>query len=75
MYVNQGTDQWEIPNYYGFGASSKKSGYFRRAVKQADIFTSTDFGYLGTQWNLVLYDARWHNGNWLEYNQWSMVLL
>lgn len=50
MYVNQGTDQWEIPNYYGFGASSKKSGYFRRAVKQADIFTSTDFGYLGTQW-------------------------
>ena len=50
LYVNQGTDQWEIPNYYGFGASSKKSGYFRRAVKQADIFTSTDFGYLGTQW-------------------------
>ena len=24
LYVNQGTDQWEIPNYYGFGASSKK---------------------------------------------------
>ena len=26
-------------------------------------------------WNLVLYDARWCNGNRLEYNQWSMVLL